>query len=48
MDSLRQAGEKNAKEEKTEKNPFLIGTEGFQKYMGVIAECGWVAVLHGR
>jgi glyoxylase-like metal-dependent hydrolase (beta-lactamase superfamily II) len=41
MDSLRHAGA-------SDKNPFLIGTDGFQKYMGVIAECGWVNVLHGR
>jgi len=45
MDSVRHASEKNAT---NEKNPFLIGTDGFQKYMGVIAECGWVNVLHGR
>jgi metallo-beta-lactamase class B len=45
MDSVRHASEKNAT---NEKNPFLIGTDGFQKYMGMIAECGWVAVLHGR
>jgi glyoxylase-like metal-dependent hydrolase (beta-lactamase superfamily II) len=41
MDSLRHAGA-------SDKNPFLIGTDGFQKYMGVMAECGWVNVLHGR
>ena len=45
MDSVRHASEKNAA---PEKNPFLIGTDGFQRYMGVIAECGWVNVLHGR
>jgi metallo-beta-lactamase class B len=41
MDTVRHAGA-------SAKNPFLIGTDGFQRYMGVIAECGWVNVLHGR
>jgi glyoxylase-like metal-dependent hydrolase (beta-lactamase superfamily II) len=38
MDSLRKAKPGTA-------NPFVIGTDGFQRYMGVIAECGWVSLL---
>jgi glyoxylase-like metal-dependent hydrolase (beta-lactamase superfamily II) len=26
-------------------NPFVIGVDGFQRYIGVIAECGWVSLL---
>jgi metallo-beta-lactamase class B len=26
-------------------NPFVIGVDGFQQYMGVISECGWVSLL---
>jgi metallo-beta-lactamase class B len=38
MDSLRKAKPGTA-------NPFVIGADGFQRYMGVIAECGWVSLL---
>jgi len=30
------------------KNPFVIGTDGFQRYIGMIGECGWVNLLHPR
>ena len=26
-------------------NPFVIGADGFQRFIGVIAECGWVSLL---
>jgi glyoxylase-like metal-dependent hydrolase (beta-lactamase superfamily II) len=38
MDSLRRARTRVA-------NPFVIGGDGFQRYMGVIGECGWVSLL---
>lgn len=29
-------------------NPFVIGVDGFQRYISVIAECGWVSLLRPR
>ena len=41
MDSLQHA-------KPGQRNPFLIGTDGFQKFIGMIGECGWVDLLHPR
>ncbi|MGH7524368.1 MAG: MBL fold metallo-hydrolase [Gemmatimonadales bacterium] len=29
-------------------NPFVIGSEGFQRYLSLLGECGWVSVLRGE
>lgn len=39
MDTLRRAGSQSS-------NPFVIGIDGLQRYIGVITECGWVNLLH--
>jgi glyoxylase-like metal-dependent hydrolase (beta-lactamase superfamily II) len=41
MDSLQHA-------KLGQKNPFVIGTDGFQKFIEMIGECGWVNLLHPR
>ncbi|HEX3927378.1 MAG TPA: MBL fold metallo-hydrolase [Gemmatimonadales bacterium] len=38
MDTLRRAHPGDA-------NPFVIGTDGFQRYAGVLGECAWVSLL---
>ncbi len=41
MDSLRRAKSRVT-------NPFIIGPAGFQRYMNVISECGWVSLQSPR
>ena len=41
MDSLQHA-------KPGQRNPFIIGTDGFQKFIGMIGECGWVDLHHPR
>ncbi len=37
-----------AKAKSATKNPFIIGSDGFQRFVGMIGECGWVNLLHPR
>lgn len=39
MDTLRRAA--------SIANPFVIGSERFQRYLSLLGECGWVGVLRG-
>jgi metallo-beta-lactamase class B len=40
MDSLRKAP--------AMANPFVIGTEKFQSFVGMLGECAWVSILRPR